>query len=235
MGPKTMFMAITALERLEGRANIRDGNYLYVMRYGDRDSKIGISIAPQKRLRQLRPTGVGDLVRQWFRPAGDAQEVEAVAHRVLSQWRHRISGQRERFRAGADTACLAVQLAIGLAEEERAEAARLAVDRRNIQVRSLRLAPLGLLPTHGRHIGYVLQPTAGDAGRESDMLASVGVDVAFLHVDIGKAGVGLRRACQACEAGDVLVVAEPGRLDEATMAALLAKGAVVHALLPAGM
>ena len=208
-----------------------DGNNLYVMRYGDRDSKIGVSVEPLGRWRQLRRGGARGVVRQWHRPEGDAQRVEAIAHRVLSSWRHRIAGQRERFAVEADTACLAVELAIRLLAEEREEEARRLMLREALPDLVAQAAPLP--PDPGWPVGYVFQPSAPAAAVECDLVTAAGVDPARVFVDVRKPGVGLRRAVEMCQAGDTLVVAEAARLDAVARAALAEKGAAVHVLLAA--
>lgn len=209
-----------------------DGNHLYVMRYGDRDSKIGVSIEPLGRWRQLRRGGARGVVRQWHRPEGDAQKVEAIAHRVLMSWRHRIAGQRERFAVEADTACLAVELAIRLLAEEREDEARRLMLREALPGLAAQAAPLPADP--GWPVGYVFQPSAPAAQVEYDLLVGAGVDPARVLVDVRKPGVGLRRSVEMCQAGDTLVIAEAARLDAVALAALAAKGAAVHVLLAAG-
>jgi hypothetical protein len=203
---------------------------VYVMEYGPRDSKVGISVEPALRFRALRAAGAGRLHRQWVRPA-DARAVEAMAHRLLRDFRVRVSGQRERFHVSADAAARAVELAIVLVGEAVAEeVARAAV--REAAIAALgEVAPLPPLAAHGQHVGYVRAPTAREASAECDVLTRAGVDVARIHVDVGKLGAGFRAARRALvDQPGVLVTVGPGRLDDASLAKLAADGLEVVAL-----
>lgn len=206
-----------------------DGNWLYVMAYGPRDTKIGVSDAPRRRWRELRPGGARGLVRQWHRPDGDAQRIEAAAHRVLASWRHPIAGQRERFAVEAETACMAVELALRLVAEAAEDAARREMLRETLPELVAAAAPVPA--GAGWPLGYVCQPTAPAAAVECDLLTALGVDPARLLVDVRRPGVGLRRAVDRIQPGEVLVVAEAARIDAEARAAVLARGASVHVLL----
>ena len=201
------------------------------MRYGERDVKIGIADSPRARFRALRADGAAEVVRAWDVAAADARAVEARAHRLLADYRHRIAGQRERFAVPVAAAIRAVDLAILLVAEDRAEAARRA-DLREAMTDVMRdMVPL---PAEaGWPIGYVLQPSARAASLECDLLAAAGVDPARLLVDVGqRPGRGLRRAIEMCGRGDVLVVAEEGRIGRSHLTALAGRGATLHVLLP---
>ena len=200
---------------------------VYVMAYGPRDHKIGVSIAPPSRLKQLRAGGAARVVHCWLRPAGDARLVETMAHRLLGPWRFRITGQRERFEVGEEAARRAVECAIALADEAREHQARRDATRAAL---AGPLAALPELPAHGRHFGYVQGPDALACAAECDVLAGAGVPVARLHVDIGGPGPGLRAVSRAVETGDVLVVTARDRLEPATRAALEELGIALHAL-----
>lgn len=200
---------------------------VYVMAYGPMDHKIGVSIAPPSRLKQLRAGGAARVVHCWLRPEGDARAVEAAAHRLLGPWRFRITGQRERFEVGEEAARRAVECAITLAEEARTVRAR-----REALRAALAEPPVALpeLPAHGRHWGYVQGPDAPSCAAECDALAAAGVPLARLHVDIGAPGRGLRAVARAVEEGDVLVVTARERLSIETRAALEELGVALHAL-----
>ncbi|WP_164868077.1 GIY-YIG nuclease family protein [Rhodovarius crocodyli] len=205
-------------------------NYLYVMGYGERDTKIGISVAPVSRLAQLRPTGAAGVVKDWLRPAGDAQRVEAIAHRLLSTYRHQITGQRERFAVGAEAACQAVELAITLAAEARdTEREADALQDACAEAMETATAPPETA-AHQRTWGYVFRPTAMEAGAEADLLTRMGVPVAGIYRDVGRRGTGLKRVLAALEAGDVLVVADHDRVDDITLLDVQQRGARHHVL-----
>lgn len=97
---------------------MREGNYIYVIRYGIRDHKIGYSFKPRRRLSQLSKNGHSlQLICAWHRPLNDARVVESIAHRFLCEWRLDIKSERERFEISAESACKAVELAISIVED----------------------------------------------------------------------------------------------------------------------
>jgi len=203
-------------------------NYLYVMGYGVRDTKVGVSIAPMSRLAQLRTTGAAGVVKDWLRPKGDAQKVEAIAHRLLASYRIQITGQRERFAIGAEAACQAVELAIILAAEALdAERERDALQDACAEAMETAVAPPETA-SHQRTWGYVFRPTAAQAAAEADLLTRMGVPVAGIYRDIGKRGTGLKRVLAALEAGDVLVLADHDRVDDITLLDVAQRGARHH-------
>jgi len=205
-------------------------NYLYVMGYGERDTKIGVSIAPVSRLAQLRPTGAAGVIKDWLRPTGDAQRVEAIAHRLLASYRIQITGQRERFAVGAEAACQAVELAIILAAEARdAEREGEALQDACAEAMEIAVAPPAT-EAHQRTWGYVFRPTAAQAGAEADFLTRMGVPVAGIYRDIGKRGTGLKRVLAALKPGDVLVVAGHDRVEDITLLDVAQRGARHHVL-----
>lgn len=204
---------------------------VYVIEYGPRDSKVGVSVDPLGRARALRATGAGKLARAWSRPA-DARAVEGMAHRLLRDFRVRVSGQRERFHVSAAAAARAVELAIVLVEEARKERAA------REKVREAALASIGNLPElppvrgQAAHVGYVRAATAREASAECDVLTRAGVDVARVHVDVGKLGAGFRAARKMLgKRPGAVVVVGPGRLDAVALELLAGDGREVVALL----
>lgn len=210
---------------------MRVGNFIYVIRYGERDVKIGISVAPVARLKQLKGGGAVHVVHRWYRPEGDARRLEAVAHRLLASWRHRISGQKERFAISERSAKQAVELAMLLEQDNRASEALIHAERAAAAAHLVAAQPLPAVSEQNRHIGYVRRATAGEASAECDFLTGLGVEVAAIYVDVGKPGAGLRAARKACAAGDALVIAAADRIDGEARAALAAAGAVVRELI----
>jgi hypothetical protein len=86
------------------------GKYVYVMDGGS-ESKIGVSIDPERRLRVLRPDGALRLERTWFRKR-DARQVEAAAIAIVLNGEC-VSGCRtEWFQIPVSEAVKAVEQAI---------------------------------------------------------------------------------------------------------------------------
>lgn len=83
-------------------------NYVYVIRFGDIDHKVGFSVSPTRRIAEVKGQSV---VRVWRRPNGDAQALEAIAHRLLREWRIPLPSEKERFSVSADVACEAIEIA----------------------------------------------------------------------------------------------------------------------------
>lgn len=83
-------------------------NYVYVIRFGDIDHKVGFSVSPTRRIAEVKGQSV---VRVWRRPNGDAQALEGIAHRLLREWRIPLPSEKERFSVSADVACEAIEIA----------------------------------------------------------------------------------------------------------------------------
>lgn len=94
--------------------------YVYVICYRDDLHKIGVSIHPPSRLANLRSEGWPHLrvVKMWLRPDGDAYDIEAEAHRILSHRRSDCRNAQERFAVSGDVACMAVAMAIKIVAPE---------------------------------------------------------------------------------------------------------------------
>jgi len=205
-------------------------NFVYVIRFGENDHKIGVSIAPLRRFSTLRCTGAEKIVKVWQRP-GDAYRVETAAHRLLDGRRLCIGAQRERFRLSADAACMAVDLAIQIVADDSRVSRRLgeAVMSRMINV----VAPPAAvpLPAHSPSfspvtIGYALAASPAQVARRSELLVGAGVEPHRLYIDRARRpSVACAHAWKACRAGDTLVLLKP---DPETVAAVEAKGALVR-------
>ena len=216
------------------------GNFVYVIRYREHDHKIGFSIRPESRLSALRSqTQAEAIVRTWHRPAGDAQRVERIAHLLLREWRLPIPSQVERFGLSEIAACMAVDLAVRIAEDEAHPRAfvqprepvielpraqpRLAIVERPEWPKPLNLPLYG--PPAPLRIGYALCRTDEEVATSTAALMGAGVEEARIYMDLGRRrGSGMKAARKACRAGDVLVLAKT-IADHGLRASLTEKGA----------
>ena len=201
------------------------GNYVYVIRYGDLDHKVGFSVRPTQRLGHLRDTSplALTLVRTWHRPHGDAETVERVAHRLLATWRLDILGQMERFEVNARVACRAVETAGFIVREEgRAIVSKDA--RRAVQMALTIPAPAsdGVF-----RIGYVCGERADVITQRSRALILAGVPHTRIYADRPIPGPGLASAVKAIRQGDRLVLAGIKALPPELHDRVMQKGAAV--------
>lgn len=177
-------------------------NYVYVIRFGDYDHKIGISVDPAQRRKSLGP-GARTIVKTWRRAQGDARHVERVAHDILQRWR-RPTIYSERFTISGETACMAVRLAARLLEDECVlrEPASPVVVRSSVAVPDPRRPPPRSHAAAGQG-----QPILIGYGRPKDVprLLAAGVPDRRIFVERArKATPALAAARKACRAGDTL-------------------------------
>lgn len=199
-------------------------NFVYVIRFGELDHKIGYSNEPQRRRHQL--PGAQHVVRVWRRPA-DAPKVEGVAHRLLARWL--LEDGYERFGVPEAAACHAVEAAIAIVD------AMPSVDRQNGQPKFAGSAvvlpmrePLRAPEMPGLRIGYAMQHNSHAVDEARRLLVSAGVEHGRVYADIGEPGPGLLAARKAIRQGDVLVVATPHGADPETCAAVTARGGAIQ-------
>jgi hypothetical protein len=127
-------------------------NFVYVMRFSDRIHKIGISIDPSARARQMEllHNRKVSVVRVWERALGDAVAVEQHAHKILAQYRHLDLDGREIFDVTAEVACCAVELALALHRN-----IAFTIERDLPISTNSRLADLAHLPFNADYLGYL--------------------------------------------------------------------------------
>lgn len=196
-----------------------EGNYVYVISFSDLDHKIGFSNNPWRRIAEL--PGAIRVVKVWPCPAADGQMVESLAHRVLAEWRREIPSARERFNVSEAAACLAVELAIALRQDEALAASARAVQAALAE--KYREMAASAAAGHGLRIGYVCGASASAAVAEADAVVSAGADPGRVYVDIGRPSQSLRAAIKAVRGGDTIVIAAPDRLDGLSRKTLAAK------------
>jgi hypothetical protein len=223
------------------------GNYIYVIRYRERDHKIGFSIRPERRLKQLQCDGyVLRLVRAWHRPSGDAPRVESIAHRIVRQWQYELGGERERFELSETAACLAVDLAAQIADDEATPCVQEplpAVEYPPVTPairRPERLEEYGPpadlappmygppMPPLPLKIGYAQRSVPGALERDKDILVAFGVEPARIYSELGSSpGEAFRHAVKACRDGDTLVIVQPKHFTDEAEVRLRNKGATI--------
>jgi len=195
-------------------------DFVYVIRFGDHDHKIGVSIYPDKRLWQV---GGERVCRTWRHDHFSAYAIEGAVHRMLKDRRIMGVPTVERFRVTEEAACMAVEMAIILLEGDRA--ARVAMDaeleaeRRDAALHQALLAarpqtmepqPPAAAPERGQpvHIGYIRAPSTDAIRADLDLLIAAGVSPRRIYSDHGlEPGPGFDAAVRACRSGDSLVVA----------------------------
>ncbi len=184
-----------------------DPNYVYVMRLNDRAHKIGISVDPGCRSLQLsylhrQPVRV---VYTWLREAGDAQEVESTAHRILSDFRSEDFFGDEIFDVTADAACCAVELALALHRDAVTEINK----GLPIKINSL-LADMSALPINHQCFGYI-DPAIEDKTPYVLEMRRKGVEIDRVYTDW--------RACvKAIRSGDTLLIQSADKIDTSRLA-----------------
>lgn len=200
-------------------------NFVYVIRFGEMDHKIGFSNEPQRRLRQL--PGSQRVVRIWSRPL-DAPRVEGVAHKLLCHWL--LEAGYERFGVPEVAACHAVEAAIAIVD---------AMPRAKQAERPIFAGSTVILPTReptpppempGLRIGYVMQYTRASVEEARRMLEGVGVEPGRIFSDVGEPAAGLQAARKAIREGDLLVVATPHGADPDTQVVVASKGGAIQEL-----
>ncbi len=222
------------------------GNYVYVIRYREHDHKIGFSVRPDQRFSALRAqTSASRIIRTWHRPDGDAQRVEGIAHRLLREWRLPIPRQVERFGLSEIAACMAVDLAVRIAEDEahprdfapapvpppppsvaiEPPRPRERPPERDQYGPPADLAPPMYGPPPPVRIGYALCRSDDDVAKNKAALIEVGVEEARIYMDMGRRrGPGMVAARKACRTGDILVLVKT-TADPQLRAVMAEKGA----------
>lgn len=221
-----------------------DGGFVYVIRFGDYDHKIGVSYEPERRCSQVG----GERVCKTWRGLGfNAYDIEGTAHRLLRDWRIMGVPSVERFHASEATACKAVELAVLLLKDKMAHGMarlRAAEARAAPTVLSLPacvsgpapareafgppadLAPPMFGPPPPFRIGYAQRAGANVLDMDVARLVAAGVERARIYTDRGVGpGPGFVAALRACRTGDFLVVAQEKHAGPETIEALARKGA----------
>lgn len=190
------------------------GNYVYVIRYEDRVHKIGMSGDPRMRLAssQTKDARSLSLVDTWYRPKGDAAEIEARVHELLRDRQSSELRQRERFMVCGSVACAAVSYIEALVDEytigDGIDLSR--------QVKA-EMAKLQHLDSKSDFIGYIPQRTVRAPSYAAQMRIS-GVELIFADPE---------PALKHLRAGDTLFVPTVPR-PRAMLARAVAKGVIVR-------
>lgn len=223
-----------------------DGGFVYVIRFGDHDHKIGVSYDPDKRRSQVG----GERVCKTWRGLGfNAYHIEGTAHDLLRAWRVPGVPGVERFRASESTACRAVELAIALLNdqvahgmgelrkaEQKGAALRLASSmpahepepEREAFGPPAHLAPPMFGPPAPFRIGYAQRAGANVLHMDVARLVAAGVQRTRIYTDCGvEPGPGFAAALKACRAGDFLVVAQDKHAMPEAIETLARKGAYI--------
>lgn len=221
-----------------------DGGFVYVIRFGDYDHKIGVSYEPERRRAQV---GGERVCRTWRGLGFNAYHIEGAAHRLLRSWRVLGVPGVERFQASEATACKAVELAIALLNDKVAHGMatlRDAEERASVPAPPARtprpapeperemfgppaeLAPPMFGPPAPFRIGYAQRAGANVLDLDVARLVAAGVQRARIYTDCGlEPGPGFAAALKACRSGDFLVVAQDKHAGPETIETLARKGA----------